>query len=184
MSQKPPLFKGQGIRLVGIAVGLAVGLLVLFVVQIFVAEKVPSIVLLIVAGVAVVVVSGTVLAGLLLGRKAFGQRLEIALRPAGETKWQHGYIDATPGHMRFHRYRWQIRFVTGEPADYVIDEIGASSGRRPSKKQLLSVNPALHIVDVQTDRGPLELALQAHQVDDIRARLDPESGPSLPSQDQ
>lgn len=85
--------------------------------------------------------------------------------------------------MRFHAYKAQIRFMAAAPVDYVLEEVGAASERRPSKKQLLSVNPALHIIDVVTDRGPLELGVQAHQVEDVRARLAAEGGAASSVQD-
>lgn len=68
------------------------------------------------------------LVGLLAGRKIFGDRVEVAMRRSGETRWRHG---------------------------------------------LLEVNPSLHVIDIETDRGALELGVQAHQVDDLRARLQP-----------
>ncbi|WP_314100606.1 hypothetical protein [uncultured Frigoribacterium sp.] len=116
--------------------------------------------------------------GLLLGRKVFGQRLELALRPTTETKWRHGWVEASPGHLRFHRYKWQIRFVSSDPVDFAVQAVGLDSGKRPSKKQLWSVNPSLHVIDIDTDQGPLRLGLQSHQVDTIRTQLQPAGPPS------
>ena len=125
------------------------------------------------AGVGLVIAVAAILVGLLLGRKIFGKRLEIALRPAGETKWQHGRVEASPGQMHFRRYKWQLRFVSGDPVDFVVDEVGADSGARPSKKQMWSVNPSLHVIEVKTDRGTFQLGIQSHQVDDLRSQLQP-----------
>lgn len=125
------------------------------------------------AGVGLVIAVAAILVGLLLGRKIFGKRLEIALRPAGETKWLHGRVEASPGQMHFRRYKWQLRFVSGDPVDFVVDEVGADSGARPSKKQMWSVYPSLHVIEVKTDRGTVQLGIQSHQVDDLRSQLQP-----------
>jgi len=174
MGQKTPLFKGQGFRLASIGVGLAAGLGIVLIVQAATSdEPLSSGFLLGGAGVGLVIAVAAILVGLLLGRKIFGKRLEIALRPAGETKWQHGRVEASPGQMHFRRYKWQLRFVSGDPVDFVVDEVGADSGARPSKKQMWSVNPSLHVIEVKTDRGTVQLGVQTHQVDDLRSQLQP-----------
>lgn len=174
MGQKTPLFKGQGFRLASIGVGLAAGLGIVLIVQAATSdEPLSSGFLLGGAGVGLVIAVAAILVGLLLGRKIFGKRLEIALRPAGETKWQHGRVEASAGQMRFRRYKWQLRFVSGDPVDFVVDEVGADSGARPSKKQMWSVNPSLHVIEVKTDRGTFQLGIQSHQVDDLRSQLQP-----------
>ena len=174
MGQKTPLFKGQGFRLASIGVGLAAGLGIVLIVQAATSdEPLSSGFLLGGAGVGLVIAVAAILVGLLLGRKIFGKRLEIALRPAGETKWQHGRVEASLGQMHFRRYKWQLRFVSGDPVDFVVDEVGADSGARPSKKQMWSVNPSLHVIEVKTDRGTVQLGVQAHQVDDLRSQLQP-----------
>lgn len=172
MGQKTPLFTGQGFRLASIGVGLAAGLGIVLIVQAATSdEPLTSGFLLSGAAVGLVIAVAAVVVGLLLGRTIFGKRLEIALRPTGATKWQHGHVEASPGHMRFRRYTWQLRFVSGDPVDFVVDEVGADSGARPSKKQMWSVNPTLHVIEVKTDQGTLQLGVQAHQVDDLRSQL-------------
>lgn len=173
MGQKTPLFTGQGFRLASIGVGLAAGLGIVLIVQAATSDE-PLMSGFLLSGAAVglvIAVAVVVVVGLLLGRTIFGKRLEIALRPTGATKWQHGHVEASPGHMRFRRYKWQLRFVSGDPVDFVVDEVGADSGARPSKKQMWSVNPTLHVIEVKTDQGTLELGVQAHQVDDLRSQL-------------
>lgn len=172
MGQKTPLFTGQGFRLASIGVGLAAGLGIVLIVQAATSdEPLMSGFLLSGAAVGLVIAVAAVVVGLLLGHTIFGKRLEIALRPTGATKWQHGHVEASPGHMRFRRYKWQLRFVSGDPVDFVVDEVGADSGTRPSKKQMWSVNPTLHVIEVKTDQGTLQLGVQAHQVDDLRSQL-------------
>jgi hypothetical protein len=75
--------------------------------------------------------------------------------------------------MRFRRYKWQLRFISGKPVDFLVDEVGADSGARPSKKQMWSVNPSLHVIEVKTDRGTLQLGVQSHQVNDVLSQLQP-----------
>jgi len=173
MSQKPPFFKGQGFRLASIGIGLLIGLVAVTVIRAVTSDEPLSSGFLIGTGFALVIAVVAAAAGLLLGRKIFGQRLELALRPAAETKWRHGWAEASPGRLRFHRYKWQVRFVSGDPVDFIVHTVGSDSGERPSKKQLWSVNPSLHIIDIDTDQGPLQLGLQAHQVDTIRTQLQP-----------
>lgn len=173
MSQKPPFFKGQGFRLASIGVGLVIGLIAVVVTQAVTSDEPLSSGFLIGISFGLVIAVAAAAAGLLLGRKVFGQRLELALRPAAETKWRHGWVEAWPGHLRFHRYKWQIRFVSADPIDFAVHAVGLDSGKRPSKKQLWSVNPSLHVIDIETDQGPLQLGLQAHQVKTIRTQLQP-----------
>ena len=174
MGQKTPLFKGQGFRLASIGVGLAAGLGIVLIVQAVTSDEPLSSGFLLGGGaVGLVIAVAAVVVGLLLGRKIFGKRLEIALRPMGETKWQHGRVDASSGMMRFRRYKWQLRFVSGDPVEFVVDEVGVDSGKRPLKKQMWSVNPSLHVIEIETDRGTLELGVQAHQVNDLRSQLQP-----------
>jgi hypothetical protein len=173
MSERPPFFKGQGFRLASISVGIAIGVGAMLVTRALISDEPLSTASLIGMGIGVAIAAVGIVAGLLLGRRIFGQRLELALRPAGETTWKHGRIDASPGHMRFRPYRWQVRLFSGEPVDFVVHEVGLDTGRRPSKKQLWSVNPSLHVIEAETDQGTLELGLQSHQVDDIRARIQP-----------
>lgn len=179
MGQKTPLFRGQGFRLASIGVGLAAGLGIVLIVQAATSdEPLSSGFLLGGAAVGLVIALAAVVVGLLLGRKIFGKRLEIALRPTGETKWQHGQVEASPGDMLFRRHKWQLRFVSGDPVDFVVAEVGADSGARPSKKQMWSVNPTLHVIEVKTDQGTLQLGVQAHQVDDLRSQLQPATAES------
>jgi len=173
VSRKPPLFQGQGFRLASIGVGLVIGLLAVVVSRAITSDEPLSSGFLIGVSFGLVIAVAAAAVGLLLGRKVFGQRLELALRPASETKWRHGWVEASPGHLRFHRYKLQIRFVSGDPVDFAVHAVGLDSGRRPSKKQLWSVNPSLHVIDIETDQGPLQLGLQAHQVDTIRMQLQP-----------
>lgn len=182
MGQKPPLFKGQGFRLASIGVGFVLGAGIFLVVRaVSSGGQLPVGFGLAGAAVGLLVAVVAVVVGLLVGRKAFGQRLELALRRRGDTKWQHGHVDATAGHLRFRRYKWQMRFVSGDPVDFVVHEVGADTGAHPSKKQLLTVNPTLHVIEVATDRGDLELGVQAHQVDDLRARLQPSGSAQAPT---
>jgi hypothetical protein len=174
MSQKTPLFKGQGFRLASIGVGLVVGLGIVLVVRAATSDAPLSSGFLLGGGAAGLIIAVVaVVVGLLLGRRIFGQRLEIALRTAGEKKWQHGRVEASPGRLRFRRYKWQLRFISGEPVDFLVDEVGADSGARPSKKQMWSVNPSLHVIEVKTDRGTLQLGVQSHQVNDVLSQLQP-----------
>ncbi|SDI01496.1 hypothetical protein [Agrococcus jejuensis] len=174
MAGKPPLLKGRGFQLIGAGIGLVVGVGAVVIVQFASGWHLEPLLVVIAIVVTVVGAGVGVLVGLLVGRRAFGQRLEVAMRPAGERRWQHGHIEVAPGRLRFHRYRWQVRFVLGDPVDFAVTAVGPDLGRRPSKRQLLTVNPSLHIIDVETDRGTMELGLQAHQVDAVRRSLQPD----------
>jgi hypothetical protein len=120
VSRKPPFFKGQGFRLGSIGVGLVIGLTTVVVTQAVTSDEPLSSGFLIGISFGLVLVVAATAVGLLLGRKVFGQRLELALRPTTETKWRHGWVEASPGHLRFHRYKWQIRFVSGDPVDFAV----------------------------------------------------------------
>ena len=72
----------------------------------------------------------------------------------------------------------RLGFVSSDPVDFAVQAVGLDSGKRPSKKQLWSVNPSLHVIDIDTDQGPLQLGLQSHQVDTIRTQLQPAGPPS------
>lgn len=113
------------------------------------------------------------LVGLLADRKIFGGGVEVAMRRSGETRWRHGRLEVDPGRLVFRPSKWQMRFASGDPIEVAVRTVAADTGRRPSKKQMLSVNPSLHVIDIETDGGILELGVQAHQVDDLRARLQP-----------
>ena len=179
MGKKPPLFKGQGVRFAGLGVGLLLGLGVILLVSTLGSDEPIPVGLLVGIGAgALVVAVGATFLGLLVGRRVFGQRLEVALRVAGESAWQHGRLEARPGCFEFIPYKWQIRFVSGPATLYQVRAVGEDTGQRPSKKQLWSVNPALHVVDVETERGGVQLGLQAHQVAEIRQRIQP--APDLP----
>jgi hypothetical protein len=174
VGKKPPLIKGQGVRFASLGVGLLLGLgVILLAMTLGSDEPIPVGLVIGIGAGSLVLAVGATLVGLLLGRRVFGQRLEVALRPAGESKWRHGRLDARPGYFEFTPYKWQLRFVSGPTTQYQVHAVGEDTGQRPSKKQLWSVNPALHIVDVQTGRGALQLGLQAHQVEEVRQRIQP-----------
>lgn len=173
MSQKAPFFKGQGFRLASIGVGAVIGLTAVIVMRAVASDEPISTGFLIGVGAGLAIALAAAVVGLLLGRKVFGQRLELALRSAADKKWRHGWIEASPGFMRFHRYKWQIRFISSKPVDYIVHEVGVDSGQHPSKKQMWSVNPSLHVIEIDTDQGVLQLGLQAHQVDDVLTQLAP-----------
>ena len=98
MGQKAPLFRGQGFRLASVGVGLVVGLGIVLIVQAATSNEPLSSGFLLGGGaVGLIIAVVAVVVGLLLGSRIFGQRLEIALRTAGETKWQHGRVEVSPG---------------------------------------------------------------------------------------
>jgi len=174
VGKKPPLIKGQGVRFASLGAGLLLGLgVILLAMTLGSDEPIPVGLLIGIGAGAFVLAVGATLIGLLVGRRVFGQRLEVALRPAGASKWQHGRLEVTPGYFEFTPYKWQVRFLSGPATQYQVRAVGEDTGQRPSKKQLWSVNPALHVIDVETERGALQLGLQGHQVEEVRQRMQP-----------
>jgi len=173
MGKRTQFIKGQGVRFVSVGVGMFVGVGVVLLLWAVDDDPLPVGVLVSIIAVVLVIGLAATVVGLLIGRSVFGDRVEVALRRTGERKWRHGRLELAPGRLTFTPYRWQMRFVSGDPLDFEVREVGADTGRRPSPTQILTVNPALHLVDVESDQGTLELGVQAHQVDDLRGRLQP-----------
>ncbi|WP_216819852.1 hypothetical protein [Frondihabitans sp. 762G35] len=113
--------------------------------------------------------------GLLIARRRLGDRLSAALRESGG-KWRHGRLTVTPGLIVFEPYRRQTTLVRGTREEYRVGRVGDDTGRRPPRRQLLWINPQLHIVDLDTDRGRREIALLPTALTTLRERL---SEPSL-----
>jgi hypothetical protein len=49
--------------------------------------------------------------------------------------------------------------------------LGADTGRRPQLGEIWSANPQLHIVDLETDQGPKELAALPSRLTELHVRL-------------
>ena len=168
--QKTPL-REQTFRFAGIGVGLLIGLLVVLLPQLFGSGRsLPPAVIFIVIGIALVVAIGGMALGLAVGGRIVGDRIEGAMREPGG-RWQHGRLTVTPGHLSFQRYRWQVRIPRGAPVEIDVDELGDDTGVRPSWKQIMSINPQLHIVTVSSPQGARELAALPSHLKELRERI-------------
>lgn len=120
--------------------------------------------------VVVVVWVAAAVVGVIVGRSIAGRHVEVALRRPGQ-KWAHGRLTFAAGAFTFERYRFQMRIPSGDKTTYRIHGVGEDSGRRPSLKNVWTINPQLHIIELETDRGPLELGALPYRIPDIRERL-------------
>jgi hypothetical protein len=173
LGKKRSPLAGQGFILIGGAVGIVVGLVALYVVLGIMDPEdavTPGFVALRAVNALLVAFPGMVLA-LVFMRRRMGDRIEVALREPGGT-WRHGRLTVAPGHLTFQPYARQVRIPKGEPLEFDVHHVNADTGRRPSLRQLLSVDPFLWIVELDTDRGVHEVGVQKHQVDELRQRLD------------
>jgi hypothetical protein len=80
-------------------------------------------------------------------------------------------LTVTPGHLSIQPYRWQVRLPKGKPIEMEVDTMTEDTGRRPSLKQLLTVNPQLHIVELESSSGRLEIAGAPSHLSELRERL-------------
>jgi hypothetical protein len=86
--------------------------------------------------------------------------------PAG--KWRHGTATGAPGVLRFTPGGPAgLRFPRGEPFDIPVTAAWVQESRRPSLRQLWSINPLLHIALVRTPHGDLELAAPRGSLTDL-----------------
>jgi hypothetical protein len=122
--------------------------------------------------IALVIFVPVMLLSMKLGdRLIVKDRIEVAMRKAGTTKWRHGRLTVTPGHLSIQPYRWQVRLPKGKPIEMDVDTMTEDTGRRPSLKQLLTVNPQLHIVELESSSGRLEIAGAPSHLSELRERL-------------
>ena len=129
----------------------------------------PVVLLLVVAVLFLLTIPGLVL-GLVLSRRIFGSRIEGAMRLSGD-KWTHGNLSAGPSHISFQPYLWQVRIPSGEPVEFDVTTLGDDTGRRPPARQIWSINPQVHIVDVVTPDGVTLLAALPSRIAALRAHL-------------
>jgi F0F1-type ATP synthase membrane subunit c/vacuolar-type H+-ATPase subunit K len=168
--RKTPL-REQSFRYAALGVGLIIGLAVILLPNLVGgARALPPLVIVIAVVVALVVGIGGMALGLALGNRIVGDRIEGAMREPGG-RWRHGRITVTPGHLSFQPYLWQVRIPHGAPVEFDVEELSDDTGRRPSWKQIMSVNPQLHIVDVVAPQGRRELAALPSHLEELRGRL-------------
>ena len=87
--------------------------------------------------------------------------VECAVRPAGPdaAKWQHGRIQEVAGDLVFATGGPAgMRFPRGRAKPFPIRRMSQDEGRRPSVRQVWSIDPALHIVRIEVGVEKLELA--------------------------
>jgi len=168
---RPPL-RDHAWQLVGVALGLAVGLgIVVLGWSLAGGDRyIPAWVLLVLVAVVLVVGLGASVTGVLIGRRVYAGHLELALREPGR-RWRHGRIVVDPAGARFEHYLWQLRVPDGEWSALPGARIVADAGRRTGMGSLLSVNPFLHIVELETETGRFEVAATSSGVTELRRRL-------------
>jgi hypothetical protein len=130
----------------------------------------PPAVIAIVVVIALIIGIASVALGSVVGRRLVGDRIEVAMREPGG-KWRHGRLTVSPGHVSFQPYRWQMRIPHGRPVEMDVKSLGDDTGRRPSWKQIMSVNPQLHIVEVASLQGDREVAALPSHLEELRERL-------------
>lgn len=172
MARKTP-FKENRFRLGVLLGGLVLGLLIsVFVLPAIVGREIPWWIILVSALATLVVFIPIIFLGMKLGdRLLVKDRIEVGMRASGTKKWRHGRITVTPGHFTFQPYLWQVRIPRGEPVQLEVENMSEDSGRRPSLKQLWSVNPQLHIVEIESSMGRFEIAGLPSHLTELRERL-------------
>lgn len=120
---------------------------------------------------------------LLLGQRrrrlAADGLVECAIRPAATAlrshtgRWQHGVARARPSVLEFRAGGpGAIHILRGQPREIRVLTMQAE-GRRPSLRQIWSINPTLHIAVLQAPGGDLELAASAADLVDLQRDLLP-----------
>lgn len=170
MPQGRTPLRDQRFRLISLAAGPIVGLIIVTVM--FASGVFPPIPLgwfVAIIAVVLLLAVGGISAGLLLGKKLVGDRIELAYRAPGE-KWRHGRADLSPGVMRLQKYWWQLRIPTGDPLTLEVESV-AREERKPSPRQWWTMNPQLRITDMHTDRGTYEIGALPRHLAEVRDRL-------------
>ena len=109
-------------------------------------------------------------------RHARGSVVECAIRPPGSPtgRWRHGRVQPAAGGLVFvPGGPGGMRFPRGRPRPFTIAEMSDDDGRRPSPRQVWSINPALHVVTVTVDGQRLELAALPEDLDRLRRLATP-----------
>jgi len=77
----------------------------------------------------------------------------------------------TQGHFTFQPYLWQVRIPRGEPVELEVETMSEDSGRRPSLRQLWTINQQLRIIEIETSMGQFEIAGLPSHLTELRERL-------------
>ena len=110
--------------------------------------------------------------GMKLGdRLLVKDRIEVGMRASDTKKWRHGRITVTQGHFTFQPYLWQVRIPRGEPVELEVETMSEDSGRRPSLRQLWTINQQLRIIEIETSMGQFEIAGLPSHLTELRERL-------------
>ncbi|WIB65837.1 hypothetical protein [Curtobacterium sp. MCBD17_040] len=120
--------------------------------------------------VLVLVLAGGVI-GLLLGNRLVGDRIECAVREPGTKRWRHGRLSINGTSLTFEQYRFQMRFVVGKRQQFTDVQVGDDMGRRPPVRQIWSINPQLHIIDLTAFEGRFELAALPSRIRELQDRV-------------
>jgi len=171
MARKTPLWEDRfrvGMILGGLVLGL---LLSVFLLPALFGRQIQSWIIPVVAlSTLVIFVPLFFLARSFGDRVLVKDRIEVGMRATGTKKWRHGRITVTQGHFTFQPYLWQVRIPKGEPVELDVENMTEDTGRRPSMKQLWSVNPLLHVVEIDTSKGRFEIAGLPTHLKELRDR--------------
>ena len=173
MPQNRAPIREQLFRIVGLIVGFVVGIVAVVVVEIVLGLDTGIWLTTLIFGIVLaigIVVAGAVVGGR-LGQRLVGDCIEVAMREQGSKKWRHGRLTVGRGQISFQPYAYQVRIPKGEPLELRVTRLGVDTGRRPPLRQIWSVNPQLHIVDLETDQGPKELAALPSRLMELQVRL-------------
>jgi hypothetical protein len=130
----------------------------------------PPAFVIVVIVVTLPIIAGGLALGLGIGRRIVGERIEVAMREPGG-RWRHGRLTVAPGHLVFQPYLFQVRIPRGAPVEIDVERLGDDTGDRPSWKQILSLNPQVHIVDVASPQGDRQIAALPSHLEELRERL-------------
>ena len=171
-SNRPPL-RQYGFRVLAPAVGAIIGATVAVLVGPALHKRgfqIPEWILLIILAAFVVVLGAAVVVGVVGRRGLVNGRIEVAMRVPGG-KWTHGRLQIEPGTLTFERYRLQMRLPSGDVTTYRVSSVGEDIGRRPALRNVWTINPQLHVIEVETNLGRREIAALPSRVPELRERV-------------
>jgi hypothetical protein len=116
------------------------------------------------------IAAAAVVGGLLIGQRLVGDRIEAALREPGN-KWRHGRLEVEGDAVVFEPYLLKVRLPSGVKQHLDRVSVGEDRGHRPPLRQLLTINPQLHIVSIDAEQGRFELAALPSRIRELRNRL-------------
>ncbi len=104
-----------------------------------------------------------------------GFRLLRGEHPGLTRRWTHGIALLAPGRVAFTPYTLGLRFLTRREVVLDIAAVNRESVHRAERRQMWSVSPSAHVIQVQTAQAVLEWAVLRETVQSAIELVDPAS---------